>query len=330
MNPIRIPDNYNYIGVFLTLRCNMSCSYCINKAGTFSYPEEMTPTAWIKGLSRIETRSDLPLTLQGGEPTIYPGFYYIVSELDKLNKEMDLLTNGLFDVDEFINSLAPEVFKRSAKYASIRFSFHQDTSIMGMALKVWYLSLMDYNVGVWGIDHPNPKLKEKMEEMKELSKWLNIDYRWKEFLGQYLSQFYGTYKYPDAVEGINGKGIVYCKPSEILVNPAGYIFRCHADLYASRGAIGHILDDELKLDIGYKKCTNYGSCNPCDIKLKTNRFQVGGHCSVDIKGKEVMEETEMLGCPYCQSVDYEYDEEEDIYNCLICDSQFEDPEYIDM
>jgi len=32
----------------------------------------------------------------------------------------------------------------------------------------------------------------------------------------------------------------------------------------------------------YRDCKFYGDCNPCDIKVKTNRFQQSGHTSVDI------------------------------------------------
>lgn len=30
MKPIKVPDTYNYIGIFLTFGCNLNCSYCIN------------------------------------------------------------------------------------------------------------------------------------------------------------------------------------------------------------------------------------------------------------------------------------------------------------
>jgi len=32
----------------------------------------------------------------------------------------------------------------------------------------------------------------------------------------------------------------------------------------------------------YRECYFYGDCNPCDVKIKTNRFQQYGHTSVDI------------------------------------------------
>jgi hypothetical protein len=33
----------------------------------------------------------------------------------------------------------------------------------------------------------------------------------------------------------------------------------------------------------FRDCYYYGSCNPCDVKVKTDRFQKFGHTSVEIK-----------------------------------------------
>lgn len=285
MTPIILPDNYNYIGVFLTLRCNLNCSYCINHFNSLSSTEELSSNTWLEGLSRIQTRQDLPITFQGGEPTIHAGFYPIILGLYKMGKHMDLLTNGTFDLREFCHFISPDLFIRDAKYACIRFSFHQKTN-HALAYKVWTMQNSGYNVGVWGVDHPGDDSKDRNKEMRDICRWLNIDYREKEFLGESGGHLYGTYKYPDACSK-KFKRRVWCKPSELLINPAGYIFRCHADLYANRDYIGHILDDEIKFP-GFMECKNYGYCNPCDVKLKTNRLQESGYCAVEIRGKEVI------------------------------------------
>jgi molybdenum cofactor biosynthesis enzyme MoaA len=81
MKEIIIPENFSHSGIFLTLRCNLGCSYCINRQGDFKVGDEMRAEDWIKGLSRIPTREDLPLTICGGEPTVHRDFYEIVSSL---------------------------------------------------------------------------------------------------------------------------------------------------------------------------------------------------------------------------------------------------------
>ena len=283
MKDILFPPEINYIAAFLTLRCNLNCSYCVNKYGDFNLSQEMTPDDWIKGLSRIETRIDLPISIQGGEPTIYPGFYQVVNALHfQHRKYMDLLTNGMFDLRDFCSQVPTSVFKRGAKYASMRFSYHTKMSPIALALKVWELQNRGYEVGIWGLDN-NPNLNKPM---KHLCECLNLDFREKEF----LSDKSGTYKYPEATHlKIAGKETtmkVWCKTSELLIGPSGHIFKCHADLYSNRDWVGHILDEEMP-EFKFRECSRYGTCNPCDTKIKTNRLQEFGYTAVEIKGEGV-------------------------------------------
>ncbi|MDD3663490.1 MAG: radical SAM protein, partial [Candidatus Pacebacteria bacterium] len=92
----------NYIGVFLTFRCSLGCSYCINRAGTLAPRKEIGVDEWMRILRPLKTREDLTITLQGGEPTEYPGFYELATRLVESGKKIDLLTNGEFDVNEFM------------------------------------------------------------------------------------------------------------------------------------------------------------------------------------------------------------------------------------
>lgn len=271
MKPIILPQHYNYIGAFLTLRCNLNCSYCLNKQGKLVVSPEMSGEDWIKGLSRIETREDLPITLQGGEPTMHKDFHMIASDLYEIHKKkMDLLTNGKFNVTEFLGHLHYNVFNRKAPYASIRFSYHQGLNDFYLTEKLDRMHSNGYNIGVWGLSNKDNTL------MAKHCKDIGVDFRTKE----YLDKDHGTYKYPEAVSGELHS--VMCKPSELLINPFGNIYRCHADLYAERNHIGHILDEEITFP-DYLPCDFCGECNPCDIKLKTNRLQEDGHCSVTIK-----------------------------------------------
>ena len=110
----------------------------------------------------------------------------------------------------------------------------------------------------------------------------NIDFRTKEFLGEYNGTMYGTYKYPEAIEMTIRKDVL-CKTSELLCGPTGHVYKCHSDFYERRIPVGHLLDPEYNLEDIYRECAWFGHCNPCDIKTKTNRLQIFGHTSVDIK-----------------------------------------------
>ena len=104
----------------------------------------------------------------------------------------------------------------------------------------------------------------------------------KDFLGEYDNDFFGYYKYPKALDGIPKQA--KCRTRELLIGPEGNIYRCHRDLYNAEDAIGNIADQDLEITDSFRPCTNYGKCNPCDIKLKTNRFLQMGNCTVEIMG----------------------------------------------
>ena len=79
MNALVVPSTYQYIGVFLTLSCNLKCSYCINHMVGLKQGRKLLKAAdWEKGLKRLQLAHDIPLTLQGGEPSIHIDFYSIL------------------------------------------------------------------------------------------------------------------------------------------------------------------------------------------------------------------------------------------------------------
>ncbi len=288
MKAVTAKEHSNYVAFFLTLACNLSCPYCINRHGLGSGSENgrrghMSGDDWISAANRLILRSDLPLTLQGGEPTLHKDFFRIVNEV-KPEISMDLMTNLLFDVDAFIANVPTWRFTREAPYAAIRVSYHPgQNDIDDLILKTMKLQDAGFRIGLYGIEHPDEKKRTHILAVQEYCLNMGLDFRLKEFLGEYDGRLYGTFKFPACV---NGKELLSCscRTSEIIVDPAGYVFKCHADLYSSRNPIAHILDEnfsEETIDM-FRKCNHYGSCNPCDVKVKTNRFQIFGHTSVEI------------------------------------------------
>ena len=293
LKPIVLPEQFNYIAVFLSFACMLRCGYCINHHGGDLVKKRWMPGEdWIRGLNRLTAR-DIPLTFQGGEPTVHKHFYQIINGI-KPDLSMDLLTNLEVDPDEFMRRIPPERIKRGSPYASIRVSYHRGQQDPDVLLKrVRNLQDHGYSMGVWAVDHP-----EYMEETREVQKQaqgMGIDFRLKEFLGPYNGLNYGTMRYPEAM---NAKSVrnCDCRTTEFLIDPGGSIFRCHSDLYANRFAIGHILDPEPPKLLGqWVPCAVYGKCNSCDIKVKNNRFQEYGHSSVEIRN---------ISEPYAENKEY--------------------------
>ncbi|MDD5287337.1 MAG: radical SAM protein, partial [Desulfuromonadaceae bacterium] len=282
-------DDHNYIAFFLTLACNLSCPYCINlHDGVLRSSQgrraQMNPEEWIAAANRLVLRNDLPLTLQGGEPTLYKGFFRLVNEV-KPEIKMDLLTNLTFNVDKFIRNVPVERFTREAPYAAIRVSYHPgQNDIEDLIAKTYKLQEAGFRIGLYGIDHPDKETREHILKTQAHCLALGLDFRLKEFLGEHAGTMYGTFKYEGCFNGEELKECE-CRTTEIIADPAGNVFKCHSDLYNGRDPIAHILDEDFNEDSieTFRKCHFFGECNPCDVKVTTNRFQVFGHTSVEIR-----------------------------------------------
>jgi len=136
-----------------------------------------------------------------------------------------------------------------------------------------------FSIGLFGVLHPEQE--EEILSAREKCLKLGIDFRTKEFLGQHNGNLFGTYFYPDACTMEKAEE-VFCKTTELIIGPGGEVYRCHHDLYEGSPPVGNLMDDSFEIQEIFRPCSRYGFCNPCDIKVKTNRFQQYGHTSVEI------------------------------------------------
>ncbi|MFA5098676.1 MAG: radical SAM protein [Candidatus Paceibacterota bacterium] len=282
MKSLLMPESYNYIAVFLTFRCNLSCSFCINNfelQPKCSKWNHLSASEWAVGLNRIISKPDLPITFQGGEPTLHKGFADIVKNI-KTELSIDVLTN-LRDEKVFLDNINPQRLRREAPYASIRVSYHpEQMDLDSLMKKVLCLQNAGFSIGIWGVMHPEQK--SEIKRAQRFCRKVGIDFRTKEFLGEYDGKVYGEYRYPEAIKKEKRKTVL-CKTTELIIGPNGDVFRCTADIYCRRNSIGNILDPQFQIKDEFRRCDWFGHCNPCDVKIKTDRFQQYGHSSVEIK-----------------------------------------------
>lgn len=282
MKDVLIPETYRYVGVFLTLSCNLSCSYCINHlVGLKGGRKLLSGAEWGRALSRLKfTGPQLPLSLQGGEPTIHKHFYEIVNAISD-EHELDLLTNIQFDPYFFAQKISLTKFNRKAPYAPIRVSYHPETMDFDETKnKVLALMNLGFKVGLYTVAHPDAM--EEIERIKVICEREGIDFRTKEFLGVHQGVRYGQYRWDDACFVTERKNCL-CKTTELLIDPFGDVYRCHHDLYNKISPVGNLLDPDFEIEDIYRECAFFGNCNPCDVKVKNNYLQEFGHTSVDIK-----------------------------------------------
>jgi organic radical activating enzyme len=351
----------NYIGVFLTFGCNLACPYCINDPEQASRRDKifnkktvcMTPKQWVEGLSRFPENEGLPITLQGGEPTVY----FAASGLGELLKgtphKFDLLTNLVLDTPRLEKNIDGQTKKlqRSAPYPSIRVSYHPSEMKRVWGENAFYklveqcenLAKIGFNVtaekatsdvGIYMVAHPDNHItQEELDYAKT-----RVPFETKEFLGSYNGELYGTYKYPCSTDLIENKHWhetlnCDCRTTEVLIDPLGFVWRCHSFLYETwakippseqfkkletlgfeykehknelfddeeSAPVGHILDPKFELDDlrEFRCCSKYGICIGCDTKVKNNRFQSlydmkKAHTSVEIINLKAPEELKKI------------------------------------
>lgn len=263
-----IPD-LNYIGLFLTFRCNLACAYCINMPELYGdrskvFPSgrfELSPEEWARALERFPEQEDLPITLQGGEPGVYWGGKGVAEIVNACERKFDLLTNLVSSPLQFLGGLAqPQRLRRRSPYPSIRVSYHPE-----QMERVWKghgidklvehcLSLEDVgfsvgpekadsDVGIYMVDHPENNATQKVLAAVAGK----VPFETKEFLGEFQGDLYGTYRYPWSTNLLSSKTwhaplSCECKTSEVLIDPLGFVWGCHYYLYQNwaEGVVPHM------------------------------------------------------------------------------------------
>ena len=286
--PLIIPPEYDYIGIYLTEKCHLNCDYCITRHHDAPFGEDtgfgtLTPSQWIRVFNRMEMPEDVPITLQGGEPFLYKGIWEV---LEGCRHKIDIMTAlpPFLKREDFLNLKTLQWNKRGAPYPTIRVSYHQGQHN--------YVELVDriaelndlLSIGLYYLKHPAND-EADIQKLTEYAEKQGVELRSKEFLGYWNGKQYGTFLYEGAADGIKKDETVYCKNTVVPVAPDGTIFRCHSDLYFGRKelALGSVLDENFSFPGTHQECNNYGLCNECDVKVKTNHYQVFGYTSVDIK-----------------------------------------------
>lgn len=296
-----LPESYKYIGAFLTMRCNLNCSFCLNAFDkAFKRKRnELSGMEWVESLNRVESRAEVPVTFSGGEPFLHEDFLYIIKNLRR-DLNIDILTN-LYPgssshrkkIEAFANEIDPNRMKRDSPYPSIRVSYHPEQMEPSKLIEmVKLLQQRGFNIGIYSVLYPSPKTLEAITQMQFLCKNEGVEFRVKDFTGVYqelddngkpFSITHGNYsKYPGAAFKDTTKKC-FCKTSELLLAPDGGVYRCHRDLFAEDSPIGYINQPNFEIKDEFRACSNYGDCHPCDVKVKTNNEQKPGHTSVEIK-----------------------------------------------
>lgn len=265
LTPLAPHESLNYIGLFLTLECNLNCSYCINDPEQLgqrnllfpieskSVRKSLSPQEWVQALRRLPFRADLPVTLQGGEPMLYWGGKGLGQILPEVPHYFDLLTNFALKPEVFVRNLQGQQakFQRPAPYPSIRVSYHADEmnrawngrgfeELVDRCLALGSLGFdvspdkARSDVGIYMVEHPQNTITPEMRAACDG----RLPFEGKEFLGVEDDELHGHYLYPHSTDLVS-RGIhptplsCECRTTELLIDPMGFVWGCHFYLYES-------------------------------------------------------------------------------------------------
>jgi hypothetical protein len=203
--------------------------------------------------------------------------------LEQVRHKCDILTAlpPYIKPEHFKNLRTLRWNKRESPYPTIRVSYHHQQHKYDELIEriAGFKDIVDIGIFVMG---PPIHTIEQMTWMAEVADIWGVEFRTKEFLGKYKDEFYGTFKWPEACAGKLLHKTVECRNTVAVIGPDGSLYKCHSDLYNNRGPFANILDDEFEFP-DYLSCQWVGTCNPCDIKQKTDHNQHFGYTSVDIR-----------------------------------------------
>ncbi|MBN1817483.1 MAG: radical SAM protein, partial [Sedimentisphaerales bacterium] len=234
-------------------------------------------------LNRMDLPPDVPITLQGGEPFLYKGIWPI---LENIHHKVDILTAlpPYLTKEHFRRLRSLEWNRRQAPYPLIRVSYHHGQHDYRKLIER-IADLQDIlSIGLFYLDYPATE-PQTIEQIRVFAGRYGVEVRSKEFLGWWQGRQYGTILYDRACAGTPAQIPVLCRNTVVPIAPDGTIFRCHSDLYFRRTqrSIGHILDAHVDLPMEHSVCHHFGLCSECDVKVKTNRYQIYGYTSADIR-----------------------------------------------
>lgn len=275
---MKLPKNISTLILFLTMRCNARCEYCIqkfsfnkNKSNTAPKYNELNGQTWIDVLIKYKEKTKRTILMEGGEPTLHKDFKEICTELSS-HYNLNILTNLVSpfynDLDMILETFVP--LNDSIFWDT---TYHVSEDFNKFIHNYEYLKKGGLNIKINGIvSYPGTN----MEVIKNKLKNHNLKPSIRNFMGFYNGELYpkkvlGYKKYTTACNS-KRKKVICTPPNKCLIAPDGAIYNCHHLLYLNEKPLGNILKDKIE-DIDIRKpfeCSYYGNCNPCDY----GRFKV--------------------------------------------------------
>jgi len=268
-------DFIRILDVSLTRGCNYNCSWCnqrqdlskptydMRDSSRFVVDNKIRPgREWIEGLNKFPYKKQYEkLIFTGGEPSIHPDFFDIVSQV-KGYKSKIIVTNLSFNPYTLV-----KICKRNNSRVIVQPSFHFEFANFDKFVeKMKFLNkhrMLSNFIPVSIVDLPG---RDEPREFKNKFQKHGFEASLYKFEGYYN----GRFDYAD-VSGFGSKGIrrqVVCSNGGTCIKPNGNIVFCPTDTYDSNSeSYGNVCDKNyVKIPIN-RDCSQYGMCHVSSASL---------------------------------------------------------------
>lgn len=235
-----------FLRIYLTLRCNLRCPYCVNDEveNASKHYRLPGPQMWCEALNRERKH----IVFTGGEPFLYPHLEALINGLDR-SLILRIYTNLSLDVTGMIKSLDREV----EFYVSWHPIGGSRENLIRNLQAIRNHPLLSYSLHTIDVPETRDFLENDKAFFDAQGFRVDVDADQRGFEGAGQSFSSGA----------------YCRKRIYLIAPDGNRYPCVSRLMQRKAPMENIFEKPLGQDICFSLCSEFGKCAPCDAMGET-------------------------------------------------------------
>lgn len=256
LKKVILPPRFDgWLRVYLTLKCNLNCPYCVHNHNlNDSKALDYQMASWRQWAEFInQTRRNVIFT--GGEPFLYPNF---IELLNAINREIKvkIYTNLGADLQSFTRDCKKPV----TFFATYHPSSGPLENFINTINRIRTAGKFKGNIHMVGWSKQRNFVSEAKETFAKNKWYVYIDD------DQYLLANCSSLKFRKKAQ---------CTRRIYLIAPDGRRFLCVSKMLRQIDALGNVFERGLGQELITVKCEEYGYCNPCDSLGETTMKVLG-------------------------------------------------------